>query len=147
MKGITPTIDYYLIREQARAFEFSANQNIDSAPFITAFMNSETAREFDLPWAAVQGFGATYLVEDVDKRSGILPRENDVWYPDVMHWIGFIYRHWHFMTGQSSKEIFKIADGPMLRNYYCRGHILDPDVAVEEIMEMSARKNFAPQMS
>jgi len=49
----------------------------------------------------------------------------------VMYWIGYIYRYWSFLTGQTSREIIEIAPVEKLVNLYSGYHTLGCWEAIE----------------
>lgn len=55
---------------------------------------------------------------------------------DRLQWAGYLYRYWHFYTGQSSKEIFTIADANMMNEAWLGFHTLDNEMAIDDLMEI-----------
>lgn len=79
--------------------------------------------------------------ETVWKDSGIrietygkLP-EGEVWDPQAMYWMGFLYRFWHFETGLPSREIYRIADARTLARAWYGMHTVDFPEAVRLFTE------------
>lgn len=54
---------------------------------------------------------------------------------EEMHWIGYIYRYWAYVSEKSSKQIYKIIKPEQLKKLYFPYHSLDPLQAIDRIME------------
>ena len=73
-------------------------------------MNSETAKALDSTYNRMQWAGEEYLLEEVVEAAGDrLAEKGEVYSKDVIYWIGYIYRYWHYYTEESSKAIYKQA--------------------------------------
>lgn len=59
---------------------------------------------------------------------------------EEVYWMGYVYRYWHFYTGESSRQIYSQADGPLMRSCYLGLHTLDPAMAVEDLKEIYNQK-------
>ena len=95
---------------QGRLFELSAEQKLPSAAFIKAFMTSATAKELDSSYNRMQWMGEEYLLEEVKSSAGeSLTGGGDIYQKDIMYWIGYIYRYWHYYTGEDSAKILRQA--------------------------------------
>lgn len=56
---------------------------------------------------------------------------------EELHWIGYIYRYWAYISGKSSKQIYKIMKPEQLKKLYLPYHSLDPLQAIERIIDES----------
>ena len=65
--------------------------------------------------------------------------KGEVYSKDVIYWIGYIYRYWHYYTEESSKVIYKQALENMKRNYLMF-HTMAPEVAIEDLKEIYRQK-------
>ena len=66
-------------------------------------MNSETAKVLDSTYNRMQWAGEEYLLEEVIETAGDkLSKKAEVYSKDVIYWIGYIYRYWHYYTEESS---------------------------------------------
>ncbi|MBQ9042779.1 MAG: hypothetical protein IJ111_08185 [Eggerthellaceae bacterium] len=119
---------------QGRLFELSANEGIDSAVFIDAFMQSGTAARLDLTYDRLQWSGEEYILEELADELGMLPT-GTTWGNDELFWTGYLYRLWHYTTGESSSEINRIANAATMRACYPGYHTLDPEMAIERLRE------------
>lgn len=126
---------------QGRLFELSVDRKIGSAGFVKTFMNSETAKALDSSYNRMQWAGEEYLLEEVMEGAGDKLRLNVEVYPkDVIYWIGYIYRYWHYYTKESSKAIYKQASVETMKRNYLMFHTMAPEVAIEDLKEIYKQK-------
>ena len=104
-------------------------------------MNSGTAARMDLPYDRLQWAGEEYILDEVVEESGGFPL-GAVWSEDELFWTGYLYRLWHYVTGESSAEISKVANASMMRACYPGYHTLDPEMAIERLREADAAKRL-----
>ena len=122
---------------QGRLFELSAADRIPSAAFIKAFMTSETAKELDSSYNRMQWMGEEYLLEEVKAISpDAVAGSGEVFQKEVLYWIGYIYRYWHFYTGESSEKIVRQAPAQTMRRNYMIFHTMDPSLAIDDLKEI-----------
>ena len=122
---------------QGRLFELSADRKFSSAYFVKAFMTSDTAKELDSEYNRMQWAGEEYLLEEVTEEAAKdLIVKGEVFSPDVLFWIGYIYRYWHYYTGESSAKIYKQAPVETMKRNYMIFHTMDPVVAIESLKEI-----------
>lgn len=127
---------------QGRLFELSVDRQLGSSVFIKFFMNSETAKALDSAYNRMQWAGEEYLLEEViDSAGDILSEKGEVYSKDVIYWIGYIYRYWHYYTGESSKVIYKQASVETMKRNYLMFHTMAPEVAIEDLKEIYKLKN------
>ena len=128
---------------QGRLFELSAEKGIGSFSFIKAFMNSETAKALDSTYNRMQWAGEEYLLEEVlDGAKDNLFVEIEVYSKDIIYWIGYLYRYWHYYTGESSKAIYKQAPVETMKRNYLMFHTMAPEVAIEDLKEIYRQKRL-----
>ena len=126
---------------QGRLFELSADHNYSSMEFIKLFMNSETAKALDSEYNRMQWAGEEYLLDEVignSKTESLVGGE--VYSKDVLYWIGYIYRYWHYYTGEKSHEIYKMADAKTMRECWLGFHTLDVTMAIDNLKEIYKQK-------
>lgn len=123
---------------QGRLFELSADKNYDSATFIKSFMTSVVAKGLDSKFNHMQWAGEEYLMEEivasVDEET--LIDKGEVLSKDVLYWMGYIYRYWHYYTGEDSSKIYKQAPFDTMKRNYMIFHTMDPVVAIEDLKEI-----------
>lgn len=59
---------------------------------------------------------------------------------DRLQWAGYTYRYWHYYTGESSKEIYKVADEKMIEECWLGFHTLDVEMAIDDLKEIYYQK-------
>ena len=126
---------------QGRLFELSAEKKYDSVAFIKAFMMSDTAKELDSKYNRMQWAGEEYLLEEVASVAGeSLTRNGEIFSADALYWIGYIYRYWHYYTGEDSAKIYKQAPVLTMKRNYMIFHTMDPVLAIEDLKEIHNQK-------
>lgn len=122
---------------QGRLFELSADKKIPSASFIKIFMTSETAKALDSTYNRMQWAGEEYLLEEVVDSAGNKLEENgEVYAKDILYWIGYLYRYWHYYTKEDSAKLFKQAPVETMKRNYMMFHTMAPEVAIEDLKEI-----------
>lgn len=126
---------------QGRLFELSGKQEIPSTAFIKAFMTSETAKALDSTYNRMQWMGEEYLLEEIKDAAGeVLLQNGEVFQNDVLYWIGYLYRYWHYYTGEDSAKILRQAPVSTMKRNYLMFHTMAPELAIEDLKEIHAQK-------
>lgn len=126
---------------QGRLFELSGKQEIPSTAFIKAFMTSETAKALDSTYNRMQWMGEEYLLEEVKDAAGeVLLQNGEVFQNNVLYWIGYLYRYWHYYTGEDSAKILRQAPVSTMRRNYLMFHTMAPELAIEDLKEIHKQK-------
>ena len=126
---------------QGRLFELTVERQLSSAAFIKTFMNSETAKALDSTYNRMQWAGEEYLLEEVTETAGDkLSGTGEVFERDVIYWIGYLYRYWHYYTGETSKAIYKQAPVETMKRNYMMFHTMAPEVAIEDLKEIGYKR-------
>ena len=126
---------------QGRLFELSGRNNYDSESFIKAFMLSDTAKRLDMKYNRLQWAGEGYLLEEIiDESNSSTPVNNNIYNNETLYWTGYIYRYWHFYTGESSKQIYKQAPARIMNSSYLMFHTMDPSMAIDDLKEIYSQK-------
>ena len=122
---------------QGRLFELSVDGKYGSANFIKVFMTSEVAKALDSTYNRMQWAGEEYLLEELEVISeGKLLREGEIYSKDVLYWIGYLYRYWHYYTKEDSAKIYKQAPVETMKRNYMMFHTMDPTLAIEDLKEI-----------
>ena len=122
---------------QGRLFELSAEKGYGSAAFIKSFMTSEIAKDLDSKYNRMQWAGEEYLLDEiVSANNDIESSGGEVFSADVIYWIGYLYRYWHFYTGERSVQIYKQAPVDTMKRNYMMFHTMDPTLAIEDLKEI-----------
>ena len=132
---------------QGRLFELSAEKGVGSAAFIQTFMLSETAKALDSVYNRMQWAGEEYLLEEVLAADNAPKKDGELYSADVLYWTGYLYRYWHYYTGEDSAKIYRQAPAQTMKRNYMIFHTMDPSLAVEDLKELSRQRTTRPQAS
>ena len=130
------SIELQLCDIQGRLFKLSAQRGISSAEFIKIFMKSATAKALDSTYNRMQWAGEEYLLEEViDEEGDRFEKQGEVYAEELIYWIGYIYRYWHYVTGESSKKRIKLAPVKVMKQNYKRFYVMTPEEVIEILKE------------
>lgn len=122
---------------QGRLFELSAEKEYSSAAFAKEFMTSDTAKALDSEYNRMQWAGEEYLLEEITSSAGdLLTADGEIYDTDILYWIGYIYRYWHYYSGEDSAKIYKQAPVETMKRNYMIFHTMDPVLAIEDLKEI-----------
>ncbi|MBE6841260.1 MAG: hypothetical protein E7510_00310 [Ruminococcus sp.] len=124
---------------QGRLFELALKQNVSCPEFIESFMNSRAAACLDDIYDRLQWAGEEYILEELEDELGGLKKGGTVFSREVMYWTGYVYRYWHYYTGESSKEIYSTADAGLMNDRWLGFHTLDVEMAIDRLKEAKAQ--------
>lgn len=125
---------------QGRLFELSGAKGYDSAPFMKAFMNGEIAKGLDSKFNRLQWAGEEYLFAEL-ADSAKLTKDGNVYNKEVLYWSGYLYRFWHFATGEDSKDIYRQAPAETMSRNWLIFHTLAPEMAIDDLKEIYRQRN------
>ena len=104
---------------QGRLFELSADNSYESSTFIKVFMTSDVAKALDSTYNRMQWAGEEYLLEELTAIKGNnLIKKGEIYSKDILYWIGYLYRYWHFYKNESSVKIYKQAPAKIMKRNY-----------------------------
>ena len=133
---------------QGRLFELSAEKKYDSINFIKAFMMSNVAKELDSSYNRMQWAGEEYLLEEVAAAAGeTLTNNGEIFSADMLYWIGYLYRYWHYYNGEDSAKIYKQAPAMTMKRNYMIFHTMDSVLAIEDLKEIYNQKFWRCNMA
>ena len=128
--------DLQLCDIQGRLFMLSVRRGINSEEFVKVFMKSATAKSLDSTYNRMQWAGEEYLLEEViDEAADRFKKPGEVYSEELIYWIGYIYRYWHYVTGEFSKEIIKLAPVKVMKQNFERLYMMTPEEAIEILKE------------
>ena len=126
---------------QGKLFETSAVEGFSSEMFIKAFMLSTTAADLDKIFNHMQWAGQGYILDRLkEQNASELVKNAELYDNETLYWAGYLYRYWHFYTGESSKEIYKQAPASVMQSMYLMYHTMSPEMAIDRLKETYARK-------
>ena len=130
------SIELQLCDIQGRLFKLSAQRGISSVEFNKVFMKSATAKALDSTYNQMQWAGEEYLLEEViDEAGDRFKKLGEVYSDELIYWIGYIYRYWHYATGESSKEIYKQTLVKVMKQNYARLYMMTPEEVIGILKE------------
>ena len=122
-----------LAEQQAELFEGLDRKNGDAKAFIKAYMNSKAVEGLDAPYDRMQWAGKEYIYQEVMEEAGLKPDLNCPRYnTEALYYGGWITSYWHYLTGESSKEIYRQCNEDQLLASYGL-HIESNELAVEDL--------------
>lgn len=126
---------------QGKLFEMSASEGYSSEAFIKTFMQSKTAADLDMVFNHMQWAGQGYIIDRLKEENvSTLVKDATLYDNETLYWSGYLYRYWHFYTGESSKEIYKQAPANVMRSMYLIYHTMSPEMAIDRLKDTYKRK-------
>ena len=121
---------------QGQLFELAAERGYASEAFVKAYMTSAVAADMDKEFHHIQWAGKAYILSRMeDELSDQLIKGGEVFDKEALYWMGYIYRYWHFYTGESSREIYKQASAKTMNVVYLMYHTMSPEMAIDRLRE------------
>ena len=128
----------FLENQQAYLFYQASLMDIDLVGFIKTYMKSDIAKAIDSEYSSLQTTSVYALLNMVLLLNPKLKGTGFKKYnPAAAMWLGYLYRKWCFLTGESSKHIVNILpplDG--LKSYF-NLHQMDEETAI-----MICKRNY-----
>lgn len=125
---------------QGRLFELALKNKYDCPAFIKTFMNSQAAAALDDVYDRLQWAGEEYILEELEDEAKGLEKAGIIYNKEVMYWIGYVYRYWHYYTNENSREIYKIADAKTMSECWLGFHTLDVEMAIDDLKDIYKQK-------
>ena len=135
MKKIITGFEHQLCDIQGRLFELSLVKKLDSEDFIDKFMNSKTCGFLDLPYDRLQWAGEEYILDCLLDELHVIP-PGELFSKDELYWTGYVYRYWHFLTGENGQTMYGQAKAKKMKECYPGFHTLDVLMAIENLKEI-----------
>lgn len=152
---------------QGRLFELAHAKGLDGPAFVRAFMNSRAAAALDDTYDRLQWAGEEYILEELESETGGLPPRSELaeasgipprgelaegdkdaeatptkhspdYSREIMYWMGYVYRYWHYYTGETSAQIFATASDKDMAQGWLGLHALDTQMAIDRLKEAKA---------
>ena len=140
MQKILSRFERQLCDIQGRLFERSLKKELDSIDFINKFMNSKTCEFMDMSYDRLQWAGEEYVLENLMDEMAVNPA-GDIFSKEEMFWAGYVYRYWHLLTGESSRDIYIQADAKRMKDCYIGFHSLDVTMAIDNLKEIKRQES------
>ena len=119
----------------------SGSEGFDSETFIKVFMNSKISEGLDSDFDFMQWAGKEYIMERMkEEYPKGFSSQGVVFDSETLYWAGYLYRYWHFYTGESSREIYKQADAQTVNTMFYGYHTLDVEMAIDRLKEAKKKR-------
>lgn len=126
---------------QGKLFELSARDGYSSESFIKTFMLSKSAAGLDSVFNHMQWAGQGYIFDRLkDENADTLEKGGDIYDSEALYWAGYLYRYWHFYTGENSAQIYKQAPASLMRSMYLMYHTMSPEMAIDRLKDTHKRR-------
>lgn len=135
------SLELALCEMQGHLFELTAEKGYESESFVKAFMNSEVAKDLDKPFDHTQWAGEEYLLSRFAEENANSIKKGRSLDNETLHWSGYVYRAWHFYTGESSKEIYRQAPISAMKAVYLPYHAMSVEMAIDRLKETYKNKH------
>ena len=129
-----------LCEMQAQLFVESQEEGYASESFIKAFMNSDVAKDLDMPFHHMQWAGTHYLMSRMEDEHADELTQGECYDTETLYLAGYLYRYWHIYTGESSRVIYKQAPAKTMRIVYLMYHTMSPEMAIDRLKESYLEK-------
>lgn len=121
---------------QGHIFEKSAGEyGTSSAVFVRRYMNSDYAARMDRLGFIDRPTDEQEAFASLDAQYGNSQYGSELYSPDELYWMGYIYRYWVCTYGISSKTVYKMSNVREMHSVYYAYHSLDPLQAIQRLME------------
>ena len=121
---------------QGKVFEKSVEEyGTSSAVFVRRYMNSDYAARMDQIGFIDRPTDEQEAFASLDEQYGISRYGSELFSPEELFWMGYIYRYWVCTYGISSKAAYKMCNVREMHSVYYAYHTLDPLQAIQRLME------------
>lgn len=95
-------------------------------------MNSEVAKALDSIYKRMQWVGEEYWLEEIVAISGEkISNDGEDCSIDVLYWMGYFYRNWHYYTNEDRAKIYKQAPVGTMKRNYLMFYTMAPELEIE----------------
>ena len=136
---------YSIASMQARVFERSSKEGLNSHDFIMAFMHSKEAMQLDIILFDNAGLSERELYSSIKTKISNIKKRTAVYPENIMHWIGFFYRYASYLTGVPSFMLYKKITPKYLYSVYPAYHSLEISKAVSVVFDDKSELFISPQ--
>lgn len=84
--------------------------------------------------------GEEYILEELNDEVNGLKKAGISYSTEVMYWTGYVYRYWHYYTGECSHEIYKTTDAETMNECRPGFHTFDVEMAIDDLKEIYTLK-------
>lgn len=106
-----------------------------SKVFLRRFMLSDLAERMDKDGFLYEATDVGDAFIEIENQYGPTDYGQIKFGGEALYWTGYLYRYWSYISGKSSKQLYRIIKPEELEKLYFPYHSLDPEQAIERIME------------
>lgn len=134
-------IEFKICDIQGRLFESFANTEYNAESLVKNFMCGELSKNLDSSYNHMQWVGEEYLLEElISTYKPLLELKQIDISGEALYWMGYVYRYWHYYTGEDSKKIYKQASFKTMNINYFMFHAMDAEMAIDDLKEIYKQK-------
>ena len=78
------------------------------------------------------------FIRDFMKKN--LSPAGETYSPEVLYWIGYLYRFWASSRNEESRKIYRRAPAKTMKRNYLAFHTFDPDIAIDDLIEIDRQR-------
>ena len=136
MKRNSAIWEHALCHVQGRLFELAWKHGYDMRDFFEKFMTSATAAGLDESYNRLQWSGEEYLLEEPESEVAIRKEKRSRSRGSAaFYWIGYLFRYWHYYTGESSLKMFRMTGYDKMCLVYPGYHTFSCEMAIDRLRE------------
>ena len=125
-----------LCKFQGELFQKSIEEtDCSSGIFIRHFMLLDLAKRMDGAGFLFTATDVSDALQEIEIEFGPSDYGSVKYGKNAIYWTGYIYRYWAYITGKSSKQIYKTIKPEELNKMYLPYHSMDPEQVIERIKE------------
>lgn len=132
-------MDHYglqMCKFQGELFEESLRKTeCGSKVFLRRFMLSDLAERMDKYGFLFEATDVGDALLEIETQYGPTAYGQIKFGEEALYWTGYLYRYWAYISGMSSKQLYRIIKPEELNKLYYPYHSLDPEQAIARIME------------
>ena len=132
-------MDHYglqMCKFQGELFQESLKKTqCGSKVFLRRFMLSDLAERMDKDGFLFEATDVGDAFIEIENQYGPTDYGQIKFGGEALYWTGYLYRYWSYISGKSSKQLYRIVKPEELERLYYPYHSLDPEQAIERIME------------
>ena len=106
-----------------------------SKVFLRRFMLSDLAERMDKDGFLYEAIDVGDAFIEIETQYGPTDYGQIKFGAEALYWSGYLYRYWSYISGKSSKQLYRIVKPEELEKLYYPYHSLDPEQAIDRIME------------
>lgn len=137
-------MDHYglqMCKFQGELFQESLRKTqCGSKVFLRRFMLSDLAERMDKDGFLFEATDIGDAFIEIETQYGPTNYGQIKFGGEALYWTGYLYRYWSYISGKSSKQLYRIMKPEELEKLYFPYHSLDPEQAIERIMEAKGLK-------